>query len=350
VGGRIQQGEAQSLGRQLVQVARALARTKGSAHLRAALGSARARFWASWVAAAALYLIGGAASPGLFATSEVTAVLQVASFTGMAALGEMIVMVSGGIDLSVAGTIILANNVVAIAANGSNAALPKALLLTLSLSAACGAINGLLISYLRVNALIATLASGSAYTGAILLYTGGSPLGAVPPFLATVGQGRAWAVPYDAFVWFALTALLWLLLARTGWGRSLHALGASPVAAVVLGIRTRLVTFSAYVLSGVLAGFTGVLLAAYVASPSLTVGDEYLLGPIAAAAVGGTLLTGGVGSALGVAGGSLFITMAIVVATVLHVPSSISFVIEGAIIVISVGLYSRSITGALTRE
>ncbi len=308
------------------------------------------RFTGSWIAAVALFAIGGAISPGLFAATEITAILQVASFTGLAAIGETVVMLTGGIDLSMAGTITLANNAVAIAANGQDGLLPAGLGVALALAALAGALNGLLVTRVRISPLIATLATGAIYEGVALLYTGGSPKGAIPAGLASVGQGRAGILPYDALIWIGVTVAAAFLLRRTPWGRAVHAVGASPMAAVVSGVRTRAVTFSAYLVSGILGGCTGILLAAYVASPSLSIGDQYLLGPIAAAAVGGTLLTGGVGSALGTAGGALFVTMAVVIATVLHVSSSVSFVIEGAIIIVSVALTTRSVAGILSRE
>ncbi|HLI37582.1 MAG TPA: hypothetical protein VKV80_09600, partial [Streptosporangiaceae bacterium] len=92
----------------------------------------------------ALFAIGGAISPGLFAATEITAILQVASFTGLAAVGETVVMLTGGIDLSMAGTITLANNAVAIAANGQDGLLPEGLGVALALAAVAGALNGLL--------------------------------------------------------------------------------------------------------------------------------------------------------------------------------------------------------------
>ncbi len=308
------------------------------------------RFGASWIAAVLLYVIGVVVSPGLFSGSEITDLLQVASFTGIVALGETVVMLTGGIDLSIPGVIILSDSAVAIASQGRNGALVVALGVALGLALLCGVINGLLVAYLRISGLVATLATGSVYTGLILLYTGGSPEGAVPASLAEVGQGRIVIVPYDALIWLGITCVLWLSLRRSSWGKGLYAVGASPLAAVVTGVKTRAITCSAYVVSGLLAGCTGVVLAAYAATPSLTVGSDYLLAPIAAAAVGGTLLTGGIGSAWGTAGGSLFLTMAIVLATVLHVSSNVSYVIEGAIILVSVGLYSRGVSSVLTRE
>lgn len=308
------------------------------------------RFYGAWVASVLLFLFGGLASPGLFKATEITAILQVASFTGLAALGETVVMLTAGIDLSMAGTITIANIAVAVITNGQANRLAAGIVIALVLTAAAGAVNGLLVTRLRISPLIATLATGTIYTGAALLYTGGSPEGAIPAPLADVGQGRVGVLPYDALIWLVIGVAVAFILRRTTWGRALHAVGASPMAALISGVPTRAVTFSAYVLSGLLGGCTGILLAAYVATPSLTVGADYLLAPIAAAVVGGTLLTGGIGSSLGTAGGALFVTNATVIATTLHVSSNFSFVIEGVIIVASVALTARSTISVLSRE
>lgn len=308
------------------------------------------RTYGSWGASVVLFLLGGLASPGLFRATEITAILQVASFTGLAALGETVVMLTAGIDLSMAGTITIANIAVAVVTNGQADRLAAGIVIALVLAAAAGAINGALVTRMRISPLIATLATGTIYTGATLLYTGGSPEGEIPAALASVGQGRVGVLPYDALIWLVVGAVVAFALRRTTWGRAIHAVGASPTAALISGVPTRAVTFSAYLISGLLGGCTGILLAAYVATPSLTVGGDYLLAPIAAAVVGGTLLTGGVGSSTGTAGGALFVTAATVIATTLHVSSNFSFVIEGVIIVASVALTARSAISVLSRE
>lgn len=304
----------------------------------------RWRFGIAWAAAVLLYAIAMVISTGFASGNQVMAVLQVASFVGIATIGQTVVMLVGGIDLSVAGVITLSDIMAAIVMNGRPGMALVGAIISLALGLLVGLINGMLITVMRVTPLIATLAMGIGIGGAALLYTGGSPRGSIPDNFTILGQGHIFGFPIAAIVWFGLVILVALALRGTTWGRSIYAVGDNAGAARTAGLPVSVLTISAYCVSGLCAAVAGLLLAAYIGTPSMGIGDLYLLGPIAAAAIGGTLLRGGVGSILGTAGGALFLTILTSLATALHIQEGVGYVIQGVIIVVAMILYPRTET------
>ena len=193
---------------------------------------------------------------------------------------------------------------------------------------------------LRVTPLVATLAMNSILFGAALVYTGGAPHGTVSPGFLVFGQGHLFGLlPVSTLCWLTIAfAMVWLTQ-KTVFGRRLYAVGANPVAARLVGIAVRRTVTAAYVLSSVMAALGGLLLTSYIGSPSLGIGDQFLLTSIAAVVVGGTALNGGIGSVLATVGGTLFITELNSFTNIVSVSTGTQFVLQGAIIALSVLLY-----------
>lgn len=297
-----------------------------------------------WIAVVALYLVSSAVSPAMFQLNQVFNILQVAAFLGIVAAGETIVLLTGGIDLSVAGVVTLTNIVSTSVMLGQSGNIPAAVAVSLGLALFVGALNGLLVTVLRITPLIATLGMNSILYGAALVYTGGAPHGSVSAGFEVIGQGSSAGIPYTTLCWLAISLALAWMTRKTVYGRWIYAVGANPRSASLMGAPVRPVTISAYMMSSGVAAVGGLLLTAYIGSPSLGIGNQFLLTSIAAVVVGGTTLQGGVGSVIGSVGGALLITELNSFTNIVRVSTGTQYVLQGAIIALSVLLY-RLVSG-----
>lgn len=306
--------------------------------------AARRRFASVWIAAAVLYGILIIVSPGFASVQQALTLSQVATFLGIVAIGQTIVMLVGGIDLSVGGTVVLSNIVAAGVMDGDPGNLPIGLAAVALIGITVGLANGLLITAVGITPLIATLSVGMGLTGIAFLYGGGTVKGSIPENFADLVQGHVGPIPSLTVVWIGLVVLGVFLTRLTGFGRRLHLVGSSELAALVDGISTSRIRVAAYVLSAVFASVAGLLVVAYAGQASYGVGETYVLGSVAAAAVGGTLLTGGVGSVLAAAGGAYLLTIIESLTAVAHVSYGFGVMVQGIIILAAVFLYGRGKT------
>jgi ribose transport system permease protein len=294
---------------------------------------------AIWIAVVLLYLVSGLISPGMFQVSQTLNILQIAAFLGVVAIGQTLALLVGGIDLSVAGIVTMSNIVVTSLMVGRSDTLVPALVISLLLAAAVGFINGSLITLARVTPLVATLGTNSILFGAALVYTGGAPHGSISPGFAVCGQGHIFGLPVSTVCWLAIGLAMAWITRQTTFGRRLYAVGANPAAARLMGIPVNRILISTYVLSSVMACLGGLLLTSYIGSPSLGIGDQFLLTSVAAVVVGGTALSGGLGSILGTIGGAIFITELNSFTNIVRVSTGSRFVLQGAVIASSVLMY-----------
>lgn len=292
-----------------------------------------------WIAVVLLYIVAGIKEPAMFQTSQLFNILQVAAFLGTIAIGQTIALLVGGIDLSVAGVVTMTNIVVARLMAGQTDRMLYAVGMCLLLAIGVGLANGLVVTKLRVTPLIVTLATNSILFGAALVYTSGAPSGSVARPFAKIGQGHIGQFPVSALVWIGLALLMAFILTRTTFGRRLYAVGANPKASRLMGIASDRMLISAYVLSSLMACAGGLLITAYIGLPSLGIGNQFMLTSIAAAVVGGTMLTGGVGSVIGTAGGALFIQVLNSFTNMLTDSTGVQYIIQGIIIAFGVMLY-----------
>jgi ribose transport system permease protein len=297
------------------------------------------RIGAVWLAVILLYLLSGLVSPGMFQISQVINIVQVGAFLGVIATGQTLALLVGGIDLSVAGVVTMANIVATSIMAGDNRTMLPGIAVCLVLAAGVGLINGLMVTAIRVTPLVATLGMNSILFGLALVYTRGAPHGAISSNFAVFGQGHLLGLPVSTLCWLMIALIMAWISRRTIFGRQLYAVGANPVAARLMGIPVSRIVIAAYVLSSVMAVLGGLLLTSYIGSPSLGIGDQFLLTSIAATVVGGTALTGGMGSILGTIGGTVFITELNSFTNIVRVSTGTQFVLQGAVIALSVVLY-----------
>lgn len=297
--------------------------------------------------AAMLHAAGTALIPGYSSSFSVRAMLVLASILAIASIGQTIVVILGGIDLSIPFIIGVAN-VVAAQLTGDGVPFAVTCLTIALIALAAGILNGTISAGLHVHPLIVTLGTGTVLQGAVLLWTNGFPTGSAPGFVSafvSIG-GKTGPLPVPPLVpcFAVLILLVTLVLARTPFGRRLYALGSNPGAAPLALIRPVAMWAGAFGLSALFAALTGILLLGFTGSAYGAVGQPYLFQTIAAVVIGGTALVGGRGSYLGTVGGALVLTEINTLLIGLGLqPASVQAAL-GVVIIGLVSLYAREAT------
>jgi ribose transport system permease protein len=300
----------------------------------------------SFVALALLLLvfIGGVelAKPGTVNSGWLSNTLLFAAPLGILAAGQTLVMLTGGIDLSVVSvatgaaflmttTVLQFGSFIAIAVG-------------LGLGLLVGLVNGIGIALLRVQPLVMTLGTGLMTQGAIIVYSQRilSTRSVVPEFIHALGSGRLWdLVPIDLFLWAPIAVLLIVGLNRTGFGRLLYAVGDNREGCELAGVRVWQVLLADYTLCSLLAAIAGIVLVGYTNSADLGLADTYLLPSIAAVIIGGTSIFGGRGGYAGSIVGALILTVLNGLLTLLDSPEPVKQILYGAIIFLMAAAYTR---------
>ncbi|WP_353945803.1 ABC transporter permease [Streptomyces sp. HUAS MG91] len=293
---------------------------------------------------AALIVIGGITQPDSFLDGDnVQLILTQASVIGVVTVGMTFVIISGGIDLSVGAIVALASvwaSTVATQEYGFVGILFTAILVGVG----CGLVNGVLIAYGNIVPFIATLAMLASGRGLALQITDGKTQMITVDSVLKLGERDSYilGIPPLVLVFAAVTVIGWLVLNRTTFGRRSVAVGGNPEAARLAGIDVRRQRLYLYLLSGLCCGIAAFLLLVLAGSGQNTNGNLYELDAIAAAIIGGTLLTGGRGSIVGsVLGVLIFITIQNIFA-LNNLETATQQIAKGAIIVAAVLLQRRT--------
>ncbi len=240
----------------------------------------------------------------------VNVTLQVAIY-GILAVGMTIVMITGGIDLSIGSMVALAGVTAAILSKKHVFPEPGmvlvAILGSLAVGMLAGILSGFLIARFSIPPFIVTLAMMTICRGIVFIITGGFTEGELPASFGWLGRGHLWILPIPVLVMAALFAAGHIMLEHTALGRHVYALGGNEEASRLSGIRVQRVKVLVYLINGLLAGLAGTSLAARLGAGAPNSGLQYELDVIAAVVVGGTSLSGGRGSMLGTLAGTIFI-------------------------------------------
>ncbi|MFT3671354.1 ABC transporter permease [Aestuariivirga sp.] len=260
---------------------------------------------------------------------------------GIFAIGQAIVIITGGIDLSVGSVIALLGVVMVDLLAGVEMPWPLVLLLIPVFGAVIGFIHGLLIVKLKIQPFIVTLCGLLIYRGAARFFTAdataGFGFGQSFPAVEWLTVGRSFGVPHSFVALLVIGTVMWLVLHRTVFGRYLFAVGKNEEAARYSGINTGRVIISAYVVCGVLTSVSAIFFAMYTRSISPSShGSFYELYAIAAAVLGGFSLRGGEGSMIGVILGAVLLQVLQNLVNLLGIPSSLNFAVMGAVILFGV--------------
>jgi rhamnose transport system permease protein len=253
------------------------------------------------------------------------------------AIGQMIVILTRCIDLSVAANLALTGMVAALL-DGAGMPLPVVVLAAISLGAALGAVNGLLVWKLAIPSIVVTLGTMTIYRGTVFLLTNGAWVNAHQMSDAFKALPRHVFLGLPVMSWIALAAiaLFALVLARTPLGRAFYAVGGNPHAAVYTGLNVGRTQFWAFVISGALAGLTGYLWVARFAVAYVDVARGFELDVVAACVIGGIAIAGGAGTILGAVLGALFLGVIKNALPVVGISPFWQMAISGAAIVLAV--------------
>lgn len=270
-----------------------------------------------------------------FSAGNLRSISRGLSILGVAALGQAVVIISGGLDLSVSAVISTSN--VLVAAIGSNGGFQVFVGIAVSIlfGAGIGLINGLMVAKRRVPPFIATLGVSIMINGIRLMATQGIPEGTVPGIVRKLGTGLTLGIPNLVYLFVVILALFFVLLHRTVYGRMLFAVGVNEQVGRYVGLRTDRVVILSYVACSVNAAVAGIMLAGYTGMADQNIGSGYELDTIAAAVIGGSAIGGGSGSALGTIGGVAVMLLITNLMLLLTFPQQSQMLIKGIVLILA---------------
>jgi ribose transport system permease protein len=296
----------------------------------------------------AIAAVTSALNPQFLSTVNLMNMANLIGLFGIFAIGQGLIIITGGIDLSVGSIFALLGVVFLDLVVNHEVAWPLALVIVLALGLVMGLLHGLLVTRAGLQPFVVTLCGLLVYRGAARYYTGDSTisLGFAEGVdtLAWLAAGRSFGVPHSFVALVIVAIVVGIILHRSVFGRYLFAVGRNEEATRYAGIRTGWVVTGAYVLGGLLAAFSTILLVFYTSSVSpSSFGNFYELYAIAAAVLGGCSLRGGEGSVLGIVLGTVLLQILQNLVNILGIPSSLNFAVMGGVILLG-ALADRHLT------
>ncbi len=288
-----------------------------------------------------LCVVTASINPRFISTTNLTNMANLIGLFGVFSIGLGLVIITGGIDLSVGSMFALCGVLLPIALTKWELAWPLAALLVIALPMALGWVHGVLITRMKMQPFIVTLCGLMIYRGAARFIANDSTLGfgAGKGFetLRSIASGKLLGVPMPFVILVVIGLIMWVLLHRSIYGRYLLAVGRNEEAARFSGINTRRVITGSYVIAGLLTGVSGIMLAFYTNSVSPSnYGNSYELYAIAAAVLGGCSLRGGEGSIIGIIIGTALLQVLQNLVNLLGIPSSLNFAVMGTVVLLGV--------------
>ncbi len=282
----------------------------------------------------ALFIICSLVSPYFLQYSNQINIARQLSVGILIAYGEMLLIVSGFLDLSVGSVLALAG-VFSVSVYQSTGSMTLALISALVTGVVCNIINAVFVANFNVPSFIATLGMQQAARGIALYYTGGKNILQLGDFVK-IGQGMIGPIPVPIIIVVLVTIVVWYLVNNTRYGRGLYAIGGNRLAAEASGINSKKSIYTSYIINGIMVGLAGMIFMARnnAGLPNGAVGYEMM--GLTAAIVGGTSFTGGIGTVSGTVAGAFIIGFLENVMNLIGVNSYIQQIIEGAIIVLAV--------------
>lgn len=289
--------------------------------------------YAAHVGVLLLLLVAATSVQALFRPANLDNVAKQAAILGLVSIGQTLVLLVRGLDLSVGAVVGLSAITVTQASGKGAAGVLLGFGLALAFGAAVGLVNGTLVTKRAVPPFIATLGMLIFVQGARLAYTRGQASGAVPGGVRSLTVDSLAGIPYPVIIWLGLNLIFGVVLYSTPYGRRLYAVGLNPEAARLSGIRVDLVIVSAYLASSLLSVVAGLLLASYIGYVDQFVGQGSDLDSIAAALVGGTSFRGGRGGLGGTLAGVVLITLMLNLIVIAGLSVQLQLVTKGAVLV-----------------
>lgn len=290
-------------------------------------------------ALAVILLVLGLTTPAFYTTANLLNVGQVAAILGVVTLGQALVMLGGGFDLSVGAMAGLAFLTITTITEGQDAAIPRALLIVVGFALLVGLINSVLVVARAIPPFVATLGTSILIAGFMTAWSQGVFPGSVPDLLRRVSASHAGFVSVSLALFLLLAGLVALLLRYTTFGQHLYATGLNVEAARYSGVRVGRVISCTYLLSALLAAFAGVLLASYTGFADATAGKTLHLESIAAAVIGGIGLFGGRGRAINAVIGAVLMTVVLNIGVLNALPSESQPILTGLVLLAGAAVY-----------
>ncbi len=277
------------------------------------------------------------ASPNFFTSTNLSSVVRQTAVVNIMALGMTMIMINGGIDLSV-GAILAMGGLLGTMAMESGMSIPMGVLVGILTGLGCGLANGLMITHLRVQPFIVTLGTLGIFRGITLIISNGLPVHRIPEQFSYLGEGNLLGVPFVLWILVGCALVTHVILEHTRLGRYTFAIGSNREAAVYAGIPVSFHTTAVYAIGGMLTGLAGMIEASRLMTGQPTAGQGYELQAIAAVVIGGGSLQGGEGSVVGTLVGAFIMGLLSNGSDLLGVSPYLQQAIIGAVIILAVTL------------
>jgi|CZCB01.1.fsa_nt_gi ribose transport system permease protein len=276
------------------------------------------------------------ATDSFFDSKNLLNVLRQICINALLAFGMTFVLIIGGIDLTV-GSVVGASGVAVVMLMEAGIPMVPAILLSLLFGAVIGLINGVIIATTGMPPFIVTLSLMGSIRGLAYIITDGRSVASSNSTFTSMGNGYFLGIPIPIYILVIVMIIVSTILYKTRFGRRMYAIGGNPTAARYTGINIKSITIKVYIISAVLASLAGIILASRMFSGQPTAGQGYESDAIAAAVLGGTSFTGGIGTIGGTLVGALVIGVLSNGLNLLHIPSYVQMVIKGIVIIMAVG-------------
>lgn len=294
-----------------------------------------------WVILFLLILVAAVSSPTFTKTRNLYNVFLVQPIgLGTASLAQAIVVIAGGIDMSIGAAVSLLTSLTAGLFKYHNLSWPLVSVIILLLGAVLGMVNGFVVTVMRVPPFMATLATMSIYQGLALFYMK-KTIGGIPREFRILFKEKIFGIPMGFIYFIALMALCFFLLRKLRLGRHIYAVGSSSNIAHLSGISVKKVQFFSYLIGGVLVGLTSLFLSGRMGGGGPKLGVGYELDSITAIVIGGVSLSGGRGGIMGAFGGVMIISIFSNLMNMLNISQFIQMVLKGSILILAVAFYSK---------
>jgi ribose transport system permease protein len=290
-----------------------------------------------FIISAVLIMAARGLGPGFGSLEQIKAILIISSFVMVVTFGQQMVIIVGGLDLSIASMVTLGGVLAFNWIGSSGVAVIWGVPAILAVTGAIGACSGIGVAILGIPPFIMTLAMGIILYGATLGFTQGTPAGSSSPFLSALFTPTGFGAPI-LYLMVIGTAAGWFFQVRTTFGRKLYALGTNPTAAHVAALPVRRLLIMTYAISGASAGMAGILLDGYVNGVTLMMGLGYQLPSVAAAVIGGTAIVGGSGIYLGAVAGAILLTTLSTIVASLGIAEGWRTIVYGVVIFLALFL------------
>jgi ribose transport system permease protein len=300
------------------------------------------RDYGVYVGLLVLLVISAVVSPQSFNPTDLLNLGKQAAGLGIVSIGQTLVILTGGIDLSV-GAVVTFIHVFSVGTILGRAELVIPVsILCICVSVIIGCLNGLGVTKARISPFVMTLCMDLIVRGLYLIYTKGQPKGIVPENLRFIGRGRILSIlPVAFLIWILLSGIFIFLLRKTTFGSRLYATGANTKTAYLSGVKTDRVIFLVYTLSGFCSGLAALLLTGDMGAVSLGLGGDFALDSIAAVVIGGTSFVGGIGGVEGTIAGAFIIKLLAALLQKVNISNPGKLIIQGMLILFIVGAYSK---------